>query len=206
VASSEARIAIVGESLVTKALASALIAKGVASICFADLASLREGMGGAAGQLELAVVDAEEQIAGPAAAAELRKINPELRLVLLCSAVSPGLARCTIEQHIEGVVLKSDGIDEAIVALRHVLGGRSVLPAGWHIASSDITANPLSARERQVLDLVAAGLSNQQVAERLVISVNTVKFHLRSIYASLGVRNRVEAILLMNAHKSAAPS
>ena len=47
--------------------------------------------------------------------------------------------------------------------------------------------------EREVLDLVTAGMSNEEVAKHLVISSNTVKFHLRTIYSRLGVHNRVEA-------------
>jgi LuxR family maltose regulon positive regulatory protein len=51
----------------------------------------------------------------------------------------------------------------------------------------------LSVREREVLDLVTAGMSNEEIAKRLVISSNTVKFHLRTVYSRLGVHNRVQA-------------
>ena len=53
---------------------------------------------------------------------------------------------------------------------------------------------PLSARERQVLELVADGRTNEEVAGLLFISPVTVKAHLRHIYEKLGVRNRVEAV------------
>lgn len=48
-----------------------------------------------------------------------------------------------------------------------------------------------------MLDLAASGMSNKEIAERLTISANTVKFHLRTIYSRLGVRNRVEAMRAM---------
>jgi LuxR family maltose regulon positive regulatory protein len=52
---------------------------------------------------------------------------------------------------------------------------------------------PLSERELEVLALVAAGLSNGDIAEELVVSVNTVKTHVRSIYGKLGVHSRTQA-------------
>jgi DNA-binding NarL/FixJ family response regulator len=54
--------------------------------------------------------------------------------------------------------------------------------------------NPLTDRERQVLQLIAEGLANKQVAAALDISENTVKFHLSSLYAKLGVTSRTEAV------------
>jgi DNA-binding CsgD family transcriptional regulator len=53
---------------------------------------------------------------------------------------------------------------------------------------------PLSPREREVLELVAGGRTNEEVAGLLFISPVTVKAHLRHIYEKLGVRNRVEAV------------
>ena len=53
---------------------------------------------------------------------------------------------------------------------------------------------PLSERERDVLHLLAGGLSNEEIAESLIISANTVKMHIRHIYDKLDVHNRVQAI------------
>ena len=54
--------------------------------------------------------------------------------------------------------------------------------------------DPLTGRERQVLQLTAQGLANKQIAVSLEISENTVKFHLSSLYAKLGVTSRTEAV------------
>jgi ATP/maltotriose-dependent transcriptional regulator MalT len=54
---------------------------------------------------------------------------------------------------------------------------------------------PLSARELEVLQLMAAGMSNPQIAAELVIALSTVKTHVNRIYAKLAVRNRAQAIV-----------
>jgi DNA-binding NarL/FixJ family response regulator len=51
---------------------------------------------------------------------------------------------------------------------------------------------PLTAREREIADLVAAGHSNREIAEQLVLSTRTIEAHLRNIYGKLGLRTRVE--------------
>ena len=55
---------------------------------------------------------------------------------------------------------------------------------------------PLSERELEVLGLVAAGMSNREIAEALVVTVGTVKRHLHNTYGKLGVRNRTQAVSL----------
>jgi DNA-binding NarL/FixJ family response regulator len=149
-------------------------------------------------ELQAAIIDADEQTAGLGAVAEIRCGYPELKILLLCEVATPAVVRCAIEEHAEGVVLKSETVEDMVLALRHVLAGRSVMPVGWQAASVEsepgpIRAAALSVREREVLDLVTAGMSNEEVAKHLVISSNTVKFHLRMIYSRLGVHNRVEA-------------
>lgn len=145
---------------------------------------------------QAAIVYAEDTATGPETVAEIKLIHPELKILLLCQLATPALVRCAIEERVEGVVLTSDTTEETILALRNVLEGRAVMPAGWQAVSaqgSDPLAT-LSAREREILSLVASGLSNKQIAAHLTISSNTVKFHLRTIYSKLGVRNRVQAM------------
>jgi DNA-binding NarL/FixJ family response regulator len=146
------------------------------------------------------VVDAEDPSAGPEAVSALRRSHPELKLILLCETLSPAVVHSVVLDSVEGVVMKSDGPQEVILALRHVLEGRAVMPAGWYQAAlgTGTVTRSLSEREREVLELAAAGMSNAEIAEKLVVSTNTVKYHLREIYSSLGVHNRVQASQLLN--------
>ncbi len=57
-------------------------------------------------------------------------------------------------------------------------------------------SNPLSEQEREVLRLVAGGLSNQQIADRLFITERTTRFHVTSIFNKLGADNRAQAVAL----------
>ena len=61
------------------------------------------------------------------------------------------------------------------------------------VPSSASLVEPLSSREREVVRLLAAGASNREIGERLVISAGTVKAHLHRIYGKLDVHNRTEA-------------
>jgi len=61
--------------------------------------------------------------------------------------------------------------------------------------SVEVLLEPLSGREQEVLELLAAGMANQKIAERLVVTVGTVKTHIKSIYGKLGVHSRTQAIV-----------
>ena len=78
-----------------------------------------------------------------------------------------------------------------------VVAGHAVFPAGWlRQVKHSAEASPLgqlSPRQREVLQLLALGMDNDQIAARLYISRNTITFHVRTIYGRLGVHNRVEA-------------
>ena len=65
----------------------------------------------------------------------------------------------------------------------------------WQNAAMSVEENPLSKREQEILTLVARGLSNQEIAKDLVISQNTVKVHLRNIFAKLEAVSRTDAVV-----------
>ena len=91
----------------------------------------------------------------------------------------------------------SRGVEPAYI--RRLLEGFPVVESQQTISSpvrgpESEWVEPLSAREREVLQLIAQGLSNQEVAARLYLSPHTVKVHARNIYAKLGVTNRTQAV------------
>ncbi|HEY2767334.1 MAG TPA: response regulator transcription factor [Solirubrobacteraceae bacterium] len=190
----------------TEALALMLVQSGSRVVgVYADPRSMCRDLDARIAEIQVALLDADDRACGVAAVADLRRAHPRLKILVLCDALTPSLMRCAIEERIEGVVLKSDTVEDVIVALAHVSSGRSVMPAGWQAVPAESDRDPietLSTREREVLELAAAGLQNREIAERLMISSNTVKFHLRAIYARLGVRNRVQAMHAVRASES----
>jgi DNA-binding NarL/FixJ family response regulator len=79
--------------------------------------------------------------------------------------------------------------------------GFSTLPAGQEKASpNDDLIEPLTPRELEVLKLLAAGLSNRQIAAKLVLSEGTVKFYVHTIMQKLGVHSRTQALLIAREH------
>jgi DNA-binding NarL/FixJ family response regulator len=85
----------------------------------------------------------------------------------------------------------AEGLWAGSPALARALLERHSLPM---LEQAEQVVNPLTERERQVLQLTAQGLANKQIAVSLEISENTVKFHLSSLYAKLGVTSRTEAV------------
>ncbi|MFF3931724.1 response regulator [Streptomyces hirsutus] len=103
-----------------------------------------------------------------------------------------------IEAGATGYLLKDAPREELFAAVRAAAEGRTVLSPA--VASRLVSAvrtpaaEPLSAREREVLALVARGTSNREIARELFISEATVKTHLTHLYAKLGVRDRAAAV------------
>jgi DNA-binding NarL/FixJ family response regulator len=85
----------------------------------------------------------------------------------------------------------AEGLWAGSPTLARVLMERHPLPL---LDQAEQVVNPLTERERQVLQLTAQGLANKQIATSLEISENTVKFHLSSLYAKLGVTSRTEVV------------
>jgi DNA-binding NarL/FixJ family response regulator len=130
---------------------------------------------------------------------EIRNRSPRSRVIILSMYEGPQLVQALLAAGIRGYLLKSVHWQELVVAIRAIradsdriiLGvSRESLGAGQPEAPSV----RLSAREAEVLDLVAQALSNGQIAARLQLTEATVKRHLRNIFVKLGAVSRLDAV------------
>ena len=118
----------------------------------------------------------------------VRDASPETQVLLISGAgqVSDQTAR---RAGAAGFVSKDLDASDVVKAVRMVGLGMMVFTPGNEPAPLG-----LSAREREVLDLIAEGATNRQIGERLFLSPHTVKEHTSAVYRKLGVRNRAEAV------------
>jgi DNA-binding NarL/FixJ family response regulator len=130
----------------------------------------------------------------------LVEIAPQVRVLMLSMHDQPAYVRRAMELGAAGYVLKSAGRDELLTALRVVAEDGTYLPSELMeplIAGVTGRAGPtgkLSPRERQVLQLVADGYENKQIAAELELSEATVKTYLRGVFERLEVSSRAEAV------------
>jgi len=137
---------------------------------------------------------------GLEALAQIRERFPEVRVVVLSMHDQPGYVRRAIELGAAGYLLKSSGRDEILRALAAISQGHSYIqgelmePLIDSVGRQSPTPRRLRPRERQVLQLVADGYENKQIARALDLSEATVKTYLRAIFDRLGVSSRAEAV------------
>jgi DNA-binding NarL/FixJ family response regulator len=133
-------------------------------------------------------------MSGEAMVAELRRICPHVRYAVLTSYHSDEDVFRALKAGAMAYILKSAPLEQVIEAIRIVhAGGRSIPP---HIAQQlvdHVARSPLSTRELEILKLVARGMKNWEIADRLYISENTVRNHVISCLEKLDVRDRTEA-------------
>jgi two-component system response regulator DesR len=125
---------------------------------------------------------------GPEICAQLRERSPETKVLLISGAgrISPGAAKAA---GASGFIPKDWGAADISRAVRMVGRGMTVFQP-----QVDVDATPLSPREREVLDLIAGGSTNREIAAALHLSPHTIKEHTSSLYRKLGARNRAEAV------------
>jgi two-component system, NarL family, nitrate/nitrite response regulator NarL len=116
------------------------------------------------------------------------------RVVVYTGSPNPDVPRQAMTLGAAGFCSKREPPEQLLDTILAVAAGRMVFP---FIDISSLAADPLAGltpRERELLAALASGLTNQEMATQLDISLNTVKFHLKNLYDKLGVGNRAQAV------------
>lgn len=155
---------------------------------------------------------------GIAATREIVKENPAVKVLILTTFDLDEYAFSGVRAGASGFLLKDARPEDLMASIRAVAAGDAVmsprvtrrmlemfgssLPDPNAPGEDDmVPAEPLeileglTAREREVLELIAAGLSNQEIADKLFLSTTTVKTHVGNVLTKLGVRDRVQAVI-----------
>jgi DNA-binding NarL/FixJ family response regulator len=131
--------------------------------------------------------------------ARLREEAPEVRILVLTIHDQPGIATQVLRAGAHGYVLKDASREELITAIRRVAHGQEyfsssvVRPLLGEVAGDDLSGQ-LTEREVEVLRLMAEGLSNREIAEALIVSSETIKTHVSSIFRKMHVSDRAQAV------------
>lgn len=139
---------------------------------------------------------------GPTVTQAIKEQHPDMQVLVLTSFYDETLVARAMQAGAIGYLLKGVSIDELAEGIRSAYAGKPVLAQEAMQAlirasqSRRGVGGDLSEREREVLALLVEGKTNNEIAETLVISLPTVKTHIRNIYGKLGVANRAEAASL----------
>jgi len=139
---------------------------------------------------------------GLQAAREIKAHSPEVNIVMLTSSEDDDHLIEAVNAGVSGYLLKNLDADELFDLLAGIRKGEAaitrsmaarLLKTSAHSRDGDQDGEDLTNREIDVLRLVARGLSNSDIADRLCVSINTVKTHLKNILSKLDLENRTQA-------------
>ncbi|MDQ2758710.1 MAG: response regulator transcription factor [Actinomycetota bacterium] len=139
---------------------------------------------------------------GISAIPRLLALRPEVRIVVLTASAPDHLLLAAIEAGAYGFLSKSRSVEEVAAAVRAAAAGESVISPEllarllprFHRGGPAPIGSDLTDREREVLDLLAQGMSNAAIATSLTVSVHTVRNHIANLSAKLGAHSKLEAL------------
>jgi DNA-binding NarL/FixJ family response regulator len=161
---------------------------------------------------DLMVLDVTMPGGGVEAAARIRQQFPETAVMMLSIREDLSVVRAALKAGARGYVSKGVEADELVATARKILAGQSyvspelaarLVTEGEDPSTSAVSRSAfrrLTPREQQIIELMGLGHSNQEIADRLGLSENTIKHYITPLLRKLGVRNRTEAALLIRAN------
>jgi DNA-binding NarL/FixJ family response regulator len=147
---------------------------------------------------------------GVEAIAAIRRSHPAVGMLVLSMLEDPDSVFAAMRAGAQGYLLKGAGGEDTLSAIRTVAEGGAIFSPGIaerllaYFSSAHVTVQPganqdpfpeLTVREREILELIAQGLTNTTIAERLVISPKTVRNHVSAVFSKLEVTRRSQAIV-----------
>lgn len=151
-------------------------------------------------------------VGGLEATRRIKAEMPSIRILMLTVSEDDGDLFAAIKSGAQGYLLKSTSVADLIRFIQSAMTGEAAISGTMaakmlnEFAHPAVGADELSEREQEVLQYVAAGFSNRDIAERLCITESTVKKHLRNILAKLHVQNRVQAAMLARERRDSTRS
>src|ERR1051326_6228645 len=144
---------------------------------------------------DVLLIELEPDTEYPAVREWLREFLDLMPMVLLISDADPAIFNLMRSAR-TGILQSSASSDQIMQAIKSVACGLTVFDSVLvpNPGDDDASTEPLTMREGEVLRLLADGLANKEIALKLGISEHTIKFHIRSIMAKLGVASRTEAV------------
>ncbi|MFG3505828.1 response regulator transcription factor [Streptomyces sp. NPDC047821] len=192
------RVLLVGKTRLVRGALAALLAREE------DIDVVAEAAAGGNGDLlaramlcrpDVAVIDVdceegEEFAAGGGLAARL----PDCRMLLMMASPSPERLRRMLDVRAAGVLSMNAPADRLVHGVRKLVRGQRFIDPEFALAALDAGDNPLTPREVEVLRMTADGMPTGEIAERLSLSVATVRNHLAAVTRKARARNRIDAI------------
>ena len=140
---------------------------------------------------------------GVGAIAALQSLRPSVQIVILTATTSERVLVAAMEAGAAGFIAKTQPLDDVIDGVRAAAQGESVVSSKLLSRllprlhrRSRAPATTLTERERQILDLLAQGLQNADIAQRLSLSVHTVRNHVANLSAKLGAHSKLEVLAI----------
>jgi len=148
-------------------------------------------------EVDVALLDIEMPgMDGICAAEKAHAAYPGLRIVILTTFGRPGFLRRAMEAGASAFLVKDAPAAQLASAIRRVVAGERVIDPDLAAAALADGVNPLTSRERDVLEASAGGATNAEIAAKLFLSEGTVRNYLSACIQKTGTRNRTEALTL----------